>query len=367
MGRGLEVAQDGFGGHVGGIGEAERWNHVVAHFFGEAAFIGEHAGGQGGGFERGMAAEGAVVVEEHFGVAFFLAGNDVIDDGRGACSEDFMEDGATGFADDEVVGAEEEGHLVGPTDEGEPVLRQGVGEVIEGEVEAAFVFANGQGQVGAGEDERTEGFQGGGNVFDGGGGEIKDGLGGVGWAGGREWSGEGGADGEAGDEDFLGRKSAIEKDSDGFGIGDAIEVAGVGSPTGVDGDGVGDDGEEGRDRALGTERGKKGAVEGVGADDGAGLMLMNQAGEGFLKGSVERVGLLADIAFGEFSVGPSPGAGEVDDGSLVSGLQNLGQGGQVLLEQVNHEDGFSGARQLGFQCLGNGMCGRVMAVSEACR
>ena len=118
---------------------------------------------------------------------------------------------------------------------------------------------------------------------------------------------------------------------------------------------------------MGTERGEEGAVEGVGADDGAGLMLMNQAGEGFLKGSVERVGLLADIAFGEFSVGPSPGAGEVDDGSLVSGLQNLGQGGQVLLEKVNHEDGFSSARQLGFQCLGNGLGGRVMAVSEACR
>lgn len=118
---------------------------------------------------------------------------------------------------------------------------------------------------------------------------------------------------------------------------------------------------------MGTERGEEGAVEGVGADDGAGLMMMNQAGEGFLKGSVERVGLLADIAFGEFSVGPSPGAGEVDDGSLVSGLQNLGQGGQVLLEQVNHEDGLSGARQLSFQCLGNGLGGRVMAVSEACR
>ena len=363
----LEVAQDGFGGHVGGIGEAERWNHVVTHFFGEAAVIGEHASGEGGGFERGMAAEGAVVIEEHFSVAFFLAGNDVIDDGRGACSEDFMEDSASGFADDEIVGAQEVGHLVSPTDKCEPVFRQGVGEVIEGEVESAFVLADGQGQVGAGEDERTKGFQGCGNVFDGGGGEVQDGLRGVGWAGGREWSGEGGADGEAGDEDFLRRKVAIEKDSDGFGVGDAIEVAGVGSPTGVDGDGVGDDGEEGRDRALGTERGEKGAVEGVGADDGAGLMLMNQAGEGFLKGSVERVGLLADIAFGEFSVGPSPGAGEVDDGSLVSGLQNLGQGGQVLLEQVNHEDGLSGARQLSFQCLGNGLGGRVMAVSEACR
>ena len=363
----LEVAQDGFGGHVGGIGEAERWNHVVTHFFGEATVIGEHAGGQGGGFERGMAAEGAVVIEEHFSVAFFLAGNDVIDDGRGACSEDFMEDGAAGFADDEIVGAQEVGHLVSPTDEGEPVFRQGVGEVIEGEVESAFVFADGQGQVCSGEDEWTEGFQGGCHVFDGGGGEVQDGLRGVGWAGGGEWSGEGGADGEAGDEDFLGRKIAIEKDSDGFGIGDAIEVAGVGSPTGVDGDGVGDDGEEGRHRALGAERGEEGAVEGIGADDGAGLMLVDQAGEGLLKGSVEGVGLLADIAFGEFLIGPPPGGGEVDDGSLVSGLQNLGQDGQVLFEKVHHEDGFSGARQPGFQCLGNGLGGRVMAVSEACR
>ncbi len=340
MGRGLEVAQDGFSGHVGGIGEAERWDHVVAHFFGEAAVIGEHAGYQGGGFEWGMAAEGAVMVEEHFGIAFLLTGNHVIDHGRGARGEDFMEDGTTGFADDEVVRAQEVGHLVGPTDEGEPVFGEGIGEAIEGEVESAFVLADGQGQAGAGEDERTEGFQGGGNVFDGGGGEVQDGLWGIGWAGGREWSGEGGADGEAGDENFVGRKVAIEKDSDGFGVGDAIEVTGVGSPTGVDGDGVGDDGEEGRDRALGAERGEESAVEGVGADDGAGLMLVNQAGEGFLKGSVEGVGLLADVAFGELSIGPPPGGGEVDDGSLVSGLQNPGQVGQVLFEEVHYEDGF---------------------------
>jgi hypothetical protein len=232
------------------------------------------------------------------------------------------------------------GHLVGPTDEGEPVFGEGIGEAIEGEVESAFVLADGQGQVGSGEDERTKGFQGGGNVFDGGGGEVQDGLRGVGWAGGREWSGEGGADGEAGDEDFLGRKVAIEKDSDGFGVGDAIEVTGVGSPTGVDGDGVGDDGEEGRDRALGAERGEERAVEGIGADDGAGLMLVYQAGKGFLKGSVEGVGLLADVAFGELSIGPPPGGGEVDDGSLVSGLQNPGQVGQVLFEEVHYEDGF---------------------------
>jgi hypothetical protein len=108
----------------------------------------------------------------------------------------------------------------------------------------------------------------------------------------------------------------------------------------VDGDRVGDDGEEGRDRALGAERGEESAVKGVGADDGAGLMLVNQAGEGFLKGSVEGVGLLADVAFGELSIGPPPGGGEVDDGSLVSGLQNPGQVGQVLFEEVHYEDGF---------------------------
>ena len=135
----------------------------------------------------------------------------------------------------------------------------------------------------------------------------------------------------------------------------------------MDGDGVGDDGEEGRDRAFGAERGEERAVEGVGADDGAGLMLVDQAGEAFLKGSIEGVGLLTDIVLGEFSIGPPPGTGEVDDCGLVSGLQNLGQDGQVLFEQVHHEDGFSGARQLGCQCLGNGMCGRIMAVSEACR
>lgn len=334
------MAQNGFGGHVGGIGEAERWHHMVAHFFGEAALIGEHAGGQGGGFEWGMAAEGAVMVEEHFGIAFFLAGNDVIDHGRGARGEDFMEDGSTGFADDEVVRAQELGHLVGPTDEGETVFGQGIGEAIESEVESAFVFADGQGQVCSGEDEWTEGFEGGSHVFDGGGGEIKDGLGSVGGAGGEERGGEGWANGEAGDENFVGREVAIEKDSDGFGVGHAVVVTGVGSPAGVDGDGVGDDGEEGRDRALGAERGEESAVKGVGADDGAGLMLVNQAGEGFLKGSVEGVGLLADVAFGEFSIGPSPGGGEVDNGSLVSGLQNPGQVGQVLFEEVNHEDGF---------------------------
>ena len=114
-----------------------------------------------------------------------------------------MEDGTTGFADDEVVRAQEVGHLVGPTDEGEAIFWQGVGEAIEGEVEAAFVFADRQGQVGAGEDEWAEGFQGSRHVFDGGGGEVKDGLGGVGWTRGREWGGEGGADGEAGDEDLL--------------------------------------------------------------------------------------------------------------------------------------------------------------------
>jgi hypothetical protein len=340
IGEGLDVAQNGFGGHVGGIGEAERWDHVVAHFLGEAALIGEHASGQGGGFERGMAAEGAVMVEEHFGIAFLLAGNDVIDHGRRARGEDFMEDGTTGFADDEVVRAQEVGHLVGPTDEGEAVFGQGIGEAIEGEVESAFVFADGQGQVCSGEDEWAEGFQGGGNVFDGGRGEVKDRLGSVGGAGGEEWGGEGRANGEAGDENLIGREAAIEKDSDGFGVGHAVVIAGVGSPTGVDGDGVGDDGEEGRDRALGAERGEESAVKGVGADDGAGLMLVNQAGEGFLKGSVEGIGLLADVAFGEFLIGPPPGRGEVDNGSLVSGLQNPGQVGQVLFEEVHYEDGF---------------------------
>jgi hypothetical protein len=96
-------------------------------------------------------------------------------------------------------------------------------------------------------------------------------------------------------------------------------------------------------------------------------MLVNQVGEGFLKGSVEGVGLLTDVAFGEFSIGPSPGGGEVDNGSLVSGLQKPGEGRQVLLEEVHHKDGFGCARELGFQRLGNGICGRVMAVSEACR
>ena len=210
MGRDLEVAQDGFGGHVGGIGEAERWDHVVAHFLGEAALIREHAGGQGGGFERRMASKGAVMVEEHFGIAFLLTGNDVIDHGRGARGEDFMEDGSTGFADDEVVRAQEVGHLVGPTDKGEAVFGQGIGEAIEGEVESAFVFADGQGQVCSGKDERTEGFEGSSHVFDGGGGEIKDGLGSVGWAGGEERGGEGRANGEAGDENFVGREVAIE-------------------------------------------------------------------------------------------------------------------------------------------------------------
>jgi hypothetical protein len=212
--------------------------------------------------------------------------------------------------------------------------------LIEGEVESAFVFADGQGQVCAGEDERTEGFQGGGNVFDGGRGEVKDRLGSVGWAGGEEWGGEGRANGEAGDKNFVGRKVAIEKDSDGFGVGHAVVVTWVGSPTGVDGDGVGDDGEEGGDGALGAERGEERAIEGIGADDGAGLMLVNQAGEGLLKGSVEGVGLLADVAFGEFLIGPPPGGGEVDNGSLVSGLQNPGQVGQVLFEEVHYEDGF---------------------------
>jgi hypothetical protein len=314
-----------------------------------------------------MAAEGAVMVEEHFGIAFFLAGNDVIDHGWGASGEDFMEDGTTGFANDEVVRAQELGHLVGPTDECEAVFGEGIGEAIEGEVESAFVFADGQGQVCSGKDEWTEGFQGGGNVFDGGRGEVKDRLGSVSGAGGEEWGGEGRANGEAGDENYVGREAAIEKDSDGFGVGHAVVVAGVGSPAWVDGDRVGDDGEEGRDRALGAERGEESAVKGVGTDDGAGLMLVNQAGEGFLKGSVEGIGLLADVAFGEFLIGPPPGGGEVDNGSLVSGLQNPGQVGQVLLEEVHHEDGFGCARELGFQRLGNGICGRVMAVSEACR
>jgi hypothetical protein len=182
------------------------------------------------------------MVEEHFGIAFFLAGNDVIDHGRGARGEDFMEDGSTGFADDEVVRAEKVGHLIGPTDEGEAVFGEGIGEAIEGEVESAFVFADGQGQVCSGEDEWAEGFQGGGNVFDGGGGEVKDRLGGVGRAGGKEWGGEGRANGEAGDENFVGREVAIEKDSYGFGVGHAVVVTGVGSPAWVDGDGVGDDG-----------------------------------------------------------------------------------------------------------------------------
>lgn len=135
----------------------------------------------------------------------------------------------------------------------------------------------------------------------------------------------------------------------------------------MDRDRVGDDREERRDGAFGAERREKSAVKGVGADDGARLVLADKVVEGFLKGGVEEVGLLADVALGKFLVGPFPDTGEIDNRDLVCGLQKLGQEWQALFEEVYDEDGFSGGCQLFLQCLGNRAGGRVMTVSEACR
>ena len=63
-----------------------------------------------GGFGELSCADGFEEVE----VAFFLAGDEVVDEHGAARGEGFVDSGASGLADDEVVGAEEFGDFLSP-------------------------------------------------------------------------------------------------------------------------------------------------------------------------------------------------------------------------------------------------------------
>lgn len=99
-----------------GVGFAE-FLHVAFHGFGEFLVVGKETLGLFAGFLWGFGGDAAAVLGEEFGVAFFLAGDDVVDDGWAGGGECFVEDGAAGFADDEVVGLQEVWDAVGPAED----------------------------------------------------------------------------------------------------------------------------------------------------------------------------------------------------------------------------------------------------------
>lgn len=336
--------------------------------FGEAAFLLSPEGGvvgeevaEGGGEGVGIFGEGAAADElEEVEVSFFLSGDEVVDEHGAAGGEGFVDGGAAGFADDEVVAAEEFGDFFRPALDlhaAGVVFLDFAGAAVEfpevaseddgefggpaGVVEDGAGDASDGGSFGGGEEEGAERF---GFVVGADGGEFFEAVG----------------DGESGFDDLACGDVLIDEVSFGFGVGDEPVVGGGVSPGGVDVDGVGDYGD---DRAAGDVL-VEGAfeevgVEGVGADDDVGAEFPEAVVEGGFRSAHEGEGVLGEVPAFDAVVDPGPGAGAVGGDEAVSGAEEFIDPGGAFCAGVDDFDfGVAG------EGLGEVSGGAVVSIAE---
>ena len=127
----------------------------VVTVLGEGAFhltpaggfvVEEVAGDAGDGF-LAVGERAATDFLEQLEVAFFLTGDEVVDEHRAARGDRFVDGGATGFADDEVVTCQKFGDFAGPTQDAD-TAGEGVFDLAGSRVEKADVFSENDGDVG---------------------------------------------------------------------------------------------------------------------------------------------------------------------------------------------------------------------------
>ena len=216
---------------------------------------------------------------EELEVTLFLTRDEVVDEHRAAGGDGFVDGGTAGFSDDEVVGGEEFGDLAGPAFDSD-AAGVGVFDFAGALVEEADVFPQDDGDVGAwvGVEDR---FGDPADVGEFWGGEVEDLEGAEGGVGGDGSElGEGGIHREAGFDDLFRREALLEHRVAGVGVSDDPGGCWGVDPGGVDLDGIGDDGENGRFLGLlGEDAVEEVGVNGVSGDDGVGLEFFDEFGE----------------------------------------------------------------------------------------
>ncbi len=112
---GLDVGEDEAGG-VNGSVAAIVGGEGGFHFTPFARVVVEQVGDGCGEVAGGLGKISGTELLEEFEVSLFLAGDEVVDEHGAAGGDCFVDGGAAGFADDEMVLAEEAGHFPGPAE-----------------------------------------------------------------------------------------------------------------------------------------------------------------------------------------------------------------------------------------------------------
>ena len=86
-----------------------------------AAFLAKAFSDQFGHFAVFFRNRAEAETPDEFRVAFLLAGDDLVDNHRAARGDGFLHDRAAGFADDQVMGHHQFGHLVRPAEDADAV------------------------------------------------------------------------------------------------------------------------------------------------------------------------------------------------------------------------------------------------------
>lgn len=315
----------------------------------------------------GLFGQGADVgAAQQFVVAFLLAGHDLVDQHGALAGDGLLDGGTAGFADDDVMGADELGHAAGPADDFDAIL-MARGEPMRG-FEHLGIAARGDGDVPLFEIE--EAFDDLGRFLFSGVHQIENAgaptCGDIGKFG--LGLGEFQLNGEAHDADLVGRDGGLAQGVCRGVVGDEEEVALAAIPEGVNRDGIGDDGNAGEITVAPVlvNLVKNEVVDGVGADNGVGLVV----GEEFLHG-LAQAGQGDEVGFHHAGaihqvVETLPQARGFIDGREVGLTHEFIETAVAAIKEIEHFDfGFVFSQVL--NGVTNIACGRVMPLAKSCR
>ena len=179
---------------------------------------------------------------DEFGIALLLAGNDLVDNHRAAGGDGLLNRRAAGFADDEVMAHQQLRHLVGPAENVHAVAKiAGAFDELGAQIGVA---TGGDGEMDIFECEQAvNGLAG---LFSAGVDDVEDAARLVAERRGQRLRvvGKNGIHRKAERLDVFLRDAVFDQNIGGGIVGDAEVIAWRAEPSGVDGDGIGDDGDE---------------------------------------------------------------------------------------------------------------------------